>query len=125
MERLRYAMELRDEFERLARKLMEYMRNDAVEHVCSTDNMNVVSTPKGFIVHILRGGRTRYTVLLKRGKTEVIDWEVEKVREVDRVGEALGELEGELDACLDRYIARKEDELTKLRTVLALLDLVS
>jgi hypothetical protein len=118
-------MELRDEFERLVRKLMEYMRHDAVEHVCSTGRMNVVSTPKGFIVHILSGGRTRYTVLLKRGKTEVIDWEVEKVREVDRIGEALGELGGELDACIDRYIARKEDELTKLRTVLALLDLAS
>jgi hypothetical protein len=133
VEKLRYAMELRDEFEKLIRKLMEYikehdMRYSALERVCSTDGLNVVSTPRGFVIHVLKGGRARYTILFKRSKTEVIDWEVEEVREVgdSRIGDALRELRVEgLDACLDRYIARKEDELTKLRAVLALLDLVS
>jgi hypothetical protein len=133
---LKEVIKLRREVEELLKELKEFIEGHSIEGkietVCETPRIAFMCVPMGCVIHVLDGGRARYTIMVsdrlpKALSATLIDWlkHVTTVLADEDLSKVLKEMgaEEDLKICVERYISSKKDLLSKLTAIKAVLEI--
>jgi hypothetical protein len=132
IDQVRNLMKLRREVSDIVKEIDRFIEefrdvDKSLEEVCIHGSVAVQCTPMGCIVHILDGSTARITILVKHGEAAVIDWSRCTYAyvvdgEVDKLISDVG-AERDLRECISGYMMDIENRLTKLKAMLALINI--
>jgi hypothetical protein len=124
---------IRRDVEELMRKLKRFIdENDVegkMETACNTGKVKLMCMPNGCVVHVLDNDKARYSLIIDNSELTIIDWSSKTMKnpnndeEIDRILRELG-AEKDMEECINEYISGKEELLSKLKTVMVLLNIL-